>query len=172
MTDKQKAKLANPLEETVDKPVEAINKKKLFIITAILFLAFLVLHFGINIFNTEPTLRVTGRILSPLKNDVTGKEIKVVGETKNVTADQYIWLAFDNLEFAKSWPKAHIPGNIKFSTIVLAEELKGDQRLSLYLLNEKLHKQWKEWQSKEKPLGVRMLSGKRHLHFIRLFLEK
>jgi hypothetical protein len=171
MTDKQKAKLANPLEETVDKPIKAINKKKMFIITAILFLTFLVLHFGINIFNTEPTLRVTGKIISPLKDDVTGKEIKVVGETKNVTADQYIWLAFDNLEFGKSWPKTHIPRNIEFSTIVLEEELKEDQRLSMYLLNEKLHKQWKEWQSKENPLGVRMLSGKRHLDFVSLILE-
>ncbi len=171
MTDKQKAKLANPLEETVDKPVKAINKKKLFNITAILFLAFLVLHFGIDIFNTEPTLRVTGEIISPLKNAVTGKEIKVVGETKNVNVGQYIWLAIDNLEYGKCWPKTHVPGNIEFSTIVLEEELKSDQRLSLYLLNEKLHKQWKEWQSKENPLGVRGLSGKRQLDFVSLVLE-
>ena len=171
MTDKQKVKLTNPLEETVDKPVKAINKQRLFIITTILFLVFLALHFGINIFNTKPTLRVTGEIISPLKNDVTGKEIKVVGETKNVNAGQYIWLAFDNLEYSKSWPKTHIPGNIEFNTIVLEEELKEDQRLSMYLLNEKLHKQWKEWQRKENPLGVRMLSGKRHLDFVSLVLE-
>jgi hypothetical protein len=55
---------------------------------------------------------------------VVVKEIKVVGETKNVNVDQYIWLAFDNPEYGKCWPKTHIPVNIEFSTTVLEEELK------------------------------------------------
>ncbi len=171
MTDKQKVKLTNPLEETAEKPVETMNNKKPFIITAILFLVFLALLFGTDIFNTDPALRVVGKIISPLKKAVVGKEIKIVGATKNVNVGQYIWLAIDNPEFSKCWPKKHIPGNIEFSTIVLEKELKGDLRLSMYLLNEKLHKQWSEWQSKENPRGVRMLSGNRHLYYVNLVLE-
>jgi len=94
-----------------------------------------------------------------------------VGETKNVDVDQYIWLAIDNPEFSKCWPKIQIQRNIEFNTMVLEEELKGNLRLSIYLLNEKSHRQWQEWQSKENPRGVRMPSGNKHLDFVNLILE-
>ncbi len=92
MTDKQRKNLEAPPEKSSDKSVDGLNKKKPLIITIILILVFLGFLFKTDVFNPEPGIRVTGKITSPQNKTKTGKQITIKGETKNVGADQYIWL--------------------------------------------------------------------------------
>jgi hypothetical protein len=171
MTDKHKDNSGKPLEEDTDKPVYVVNKKQPFIITVILVLVFLVVFFTTNVFNPKPGMQVTGKIISPLNRTTIDKEIIVVGETKNVNAGQYIWLAFDNSEFRTCWPRIQVPGNIEFSITILEKSLKDDLRLSLYVMNEKRHKKWVEWQGTQNPRGVKLISGRNHLHYVNIILK-
>jgi hypothetical protein len=171
MTDMHKDNSAKPFEEDTNKPDYVPNKKKPFIIISILVLIALVFLSKTNVFSPESSIRVTGKIISPLNKSTVDKEILVVGETKNVNAGQYIWLAFDNPKFRTCWPRIQVQGNIEFSITILEKSLKDDLRLSLYVMNEKRHKKWIEWQSTQKPSGVKMPSGRKYLDHVNIILK-
>lgn len=171
MTDKHKDNSVKLLEEDTNKPVGELNKKKPLIITVILFLIFFGFLVKSNVFNPEPSIKVTGRIISPLSATTIDKELIVVCETKNVNAGQYIWLAFDKPEFRACWPLIQVPGNREFSAPILDRSLKDGLRLSMYVLNETRHKKWIEWQGTQKSEGVKMPMGSQHLHHINIILK-
>ncbi len=171
MTDDQKDNPAAPQEKNSDKPVDGLNKKKPLIITVILILVFLGFLFKTDVFNPEFGIHATGKITSPRNKTKTGKEITIKGETENVGVDQHIWLAFDNPEFSTCWPRIQIPGNIEFTTSFVEKTLKDDLRLSMYVLNDKLHKKWIAWQNSEDTRGVKMPSGKKHLDHVNIIME-
>ncbi len=171
MTDKQKENLEASLEKNSDIPVDGISKKNPFIITVILLLVFLGFLFKTDVFNPELTIHATGKITSPQNRSKTGKEITIKGETKGVGSNQYVWLAFDNPEFSKCWPRTQVSGNIEFTATFVEKSLKDDLRLSMYILNEKLHNKWIEWLSNESSQGVKMPSGNKHLDHVNLILE-
>lgn len=173
MTDNLKEKFMLALEEHADKPLQfdLINLKKPFLIT-IIFCIIMAGFIHITSSSTPgPSTNPMGKIRSPVAGSETGKEVNIVGETKNIGVGQYVWLAIDKPDLGLCWPKMHVLGNTKFSTNILEEGPKEAYRLSLYVLNEIFHKQWKEWQDRKIFGGVHMPPESKRLDQVTLLLK-
>ena len=88
-----------------------------------------------------------GKIISPVEGTVTGNEVSVICETKNIAPGTYLWLAVDKPEIGLCWPKgfSNIEPNTKLKINILEEGPKEEYRLSLYALNENYNTQWQDW---------------------------
>ena len=142
--------------------------KSIFIILAIAFIVILLGTYLLNPYAKDSG--PYGEIISPIAGTEIGNIVKIVGETKNIESGQYIWLAVDKPGIGSCWPKKYVPGNTKFSTSILEEGPKGVFTLSLYILNENFHKQWKEWQGKKIFGGVHLPSESKRLDSAKLIL--
>ena len=172
MNDKLKEKLKSALRENADSQTAEIKTqtlaKSVFIILCIVFFVILT---GTYFLNPYSELGPQGKIKSPPAGSETGKEVRVIGETKNIEPGQYIWLVVDKPEIGLCWPKMSVKPNTKFSTTILEEGPKGDFMLSKYVLNEIIHSQWKEWQDRDMFGGVNMPPKSKRLDSIKLVLK-
>lgn len=71
--------------------------KSIFIIPSIFFILILICTYLLNPHSNIFT-GPYGKIKLPKKGQITGIEVKVVGETRNIKGVQYIWLAVDKPE--------------------------------------------------------------------------
>lgn len=171
MTDTLKDKLKQALEENADKSQKPKKNKTPLLIIIIVALIIIGLQYSTSIFSTGSSTDPQGKITTPADGSSTGKEVRVVGETKNINAGQYIWLAIDKPDLGLCWPKKRILRNTRFSTTILEEGPKEAYRLSLYVLNETFHDQWKDWRDQKIFGGLHMPPESQRLDQITLLLE-
>ncbi len=171
MTDKHNDNLVKSPEDNKEKGSDARKGKSPLIIIAVLIVLGLVFISKTNIFTSEPRINATGKIISPLNKATVGTEFIVKGETNSVSAVQYVWLAFDNPEFRTCFPRVQVAGNDKFRATINEKRLKGDLRLSLYVLNEAEHEKWIQWKNTQNSQGVKMPTGGKYLDHANIVLK-
>ncbi len=108
-------------------------------------LAFFGILFVSTIFYPEAVIGPTGKIHSPIPGSSTGSEVRIVGQTKNITTGQHVWIALDKPRTGLCWPKTDIYGNTRFSAVIQKEPSEQSVRISLYILDETFHQTWKQW---------------------------
>ncbi len=172
MKNNLKDKFKQALKENANPDPVELEKQSLprsiFIIPSI---AFIVILFATYLINPYAGIDFQGKIESPKAGSETEKEVKVIGETKNIEPGQYIWLAVDKPGIGLCWPKTHIASNTKFSTTILEEGPKETFFISLYVLNENFHNQWKDWQNRKIFGGVHLPPESKRIDSIELILK-
>lgn len=171
--------LKKKLKEAMVESVAANNNnfddqslpKSIFIIPTIVFILILIGTYFLNPYSNVAS-GPHGKIELPKKGTTTGKEVRVIGETRNIQEGQYIWLAVDKPDVELCWPKKHIASNTKFSTTILEEGPEGEFILTLYALNENYRKQWREWQDREIFGGLPIPPKNKKLTMISMTLKR
>ncbi len=168
-----KNKLKEALEANAQRETsESHNRKPFILIACITFLGAVMLFGYVLLFSNTPTRGPWGQIKKPAHGKTTGQKVRVTGETKNIESGQYIWLAVDKSDIGLCWPKMHITeSNTNFRTTVMEEGLEEPYSLSLYLVNQTIHEQWKEWLEHEIFGGLHMPPERKRLDSVRLLLE-
>lgn len=173
--DKQTAKqllrdaLADPTKGTIIEPEvkKSISLKLIIAIAMIITIGvYLVTSSKQSGGKTAP--EPFGKIHSPGPGAITGKEVTVIAETKNLEPGQYIWLAVDKPGISLCWPKKQLHGNSKFTTTILEEGPKEPYTLSLYAVNKTINDQWQEWLDAGRLGGLPMPPDRRRLDSVRL----
>lgn len=120
-----------------------------------------------------PDTKLQGRIISPADGTITGNEVSIVCETKNIPPGTYIWLAVDKPEIGLCWPKgfSKIEPNTKLKITILEEGPKEEYRLSLYALNENYNTKWQDWVDHEIFGGLHLPPDAKRLASIMLILR-
>lgn len=170
--DQQKLKdvLKQALIEQQTSPVKKSKRTPVFIVIIICIVIFGV-QYSNTIFSSDSVTGPYGKIISPSAGSATGKDVGVMGETRNLEPGQHVWLAVDKPDLGLCWPKSpRIKPNVKFKTTIYEGGPKEPYRLSLYALNKGLNDRWKEWLEKEMQGGVPMPPDKRRLDSVRLML--
>ena len=121
---------------------------------------------------TKQTTKPQGKIISPVEGTVTGNEISVICETKNIEPGSYIWLAVDKPELGLCWAKAFsLPINTRVQTTIHEGGPKEPYRISLYILNESYNTQWQDWKDHEIFGGLHMPPDSKRLASVELILK-
>ena len=106
-----------------------------------------------------------------VQGTITGNEVSVIIETKNLEPGTCVWLAVDKPELGLCWPKAHrIEPNTKVQIKILKEGPKEPYRLSLYALNEYFDKQWQDWVDHKMFGGLHMPPDSKRLASVEIVL--
>jgi len=165
-----KEKFKQAIAENTESKSDEFSRlpKSVFIIPGIVFITIIAATY---FFNPYSNLGPIGKIEMRIAGSKTGKEVKVVGETRNITEGQFVWLAVDKPGIGLCWPKKLIAANAKFSTTILEEGPKEEFTLSLYMLDENFHKQWKEWQDHKIFGGLHLPPETKRLKSVRLILK-
>ncbi|SDU66037.1 hypothetical protein [Desulfobacula phenolica] len=170
--DQQKLKnvLKQALIEQQTPPVKKPKRTPVFIVIIICLVVFGV-QYSTTLFSSDSATGPYGKIILPSTGSVTGKDVNVTGETKNLESGQYIWLAVDKPDLGLCWPKAtRIKANTRFKTTIYEGGPKEPYTLSLYAVTKTVNDQWQEWLEKEMHGGVPMPPDKRRLDSVRLVL--
>lgn len=114
MADNLKEKFMRALEENADKPQKSRKNKTPLLVIIIVILIIIGLQYSTSIFSQGPSTDPLGEITTPAAGSSTGKEVRVVGETKNINAGQHIWLAVDKPDLGLCWPKKQVLRNTRF----------------------------------------------------------
>ncbi len=189
--DKIKDALRQALKNT--KPVPPMQKKPKrtpILVLIVMCLLIFGLQYSTNFFasselepvnmTTPPKIEITveqttsprGKIISPVEGTVTGNEINVVCETKNIEPGSYIWLAVDKPKLGLCWAKAFsLPINTRVRTTIHEGGPKEPYRLSLYILNENYNTQWQDWKNHDIFGGLHMPPDSKRLASVELILK-
>jgi len=167
-----KNKLKQALTENANKERSKNKNKRIFIFIVGVLLVSIFTFFGSTLFSSNTPLGPWGQIKKPNPGMTTGQKVKVTGETKNIEPGQYIWLAVDKPDRGLCWPKMHITTpNTNFGTTIMEEGPEEPYSLSLYLINQTVHEQWKEWLDHEKLGGLHIPPERKRLDSVRLLLK-
>ena len=114
-----------------------------------------------------------GAISAPRPGAVTGTDVKVVGETRNIEPGQYIWLAVDKPRLGLCWPKSpRLSPNTNFSTVIYEGGPEEPYTISIYAVNKTVNDQWQEWIAKERFGGLPMPPEIRRLASVTLLKKE
>ncbi|MCK5100754.1 MAG: hypothetical protein KAR45_21765 [Desulfobacteraceae bacterium] len=112
-----------------------------------------------------------GKILLPAAGTITGHEVSVICETKNLEPGTCVWLAVDKPDIGLCRPKgSSIPANTKIQTTIYEGGPKEQYRLSLYALNENYNTQWQDWIDRKIFGGLPMPPDSKRLASVTLIL--
>lgn len=151
-------------------PKKNQNKRSPFVIVLIIALAIIGLQYSTSLFSPDPETESWGKIILPAAGSVIGNDVTIVGETQDIAAGHYIWIAVDKPDIGLCWPQKRVLRNTRFRTKLKVEGHKRPYFLSLYILNETLHIQWKNQQEREILGGLPMLTEMRRLDSVKLIL--
>jgi len=129
------------------------------------------LYFSTSLFSSSPITGPYGKIHSPAAGSVTGKEVSVTAETRNLEPGQYVWLVVDKPDIGLCWPKGQrLASNKSFTTVIYEEGKKEPYTLSLYVVSKTINDQWQEWLDAAMHGGLSMPPDKRRLDSVKLIL--
>ena len=150
MVGKFKKKFKQTLVDNTDRPQNAQRNKTPLLIMIIVALIIIGLQYSTSVFSPDPEEDSWGKIIMPRAGSTTGKTIKIIGETQDIRTGLYIWLAVEKPDIGLCRPKKRVLRNTRFNTsISMADGPEQAYRLSLYVLNETIHNQWKDWLDKK-----------------------
>ncbi len=110
-----------------------------------------------------------GKIISPQKNSITDTIVHVVGETENITEDQYIWLVVEKPKRGLCWPKSpRIKPNTEFKAVVYEEGRSEPYNLALYAVSETIDNEWFGWLMSRKQKRVSIPPDNKRLDTVEL----
>lgn len=173
MNDNLKNKFKQAFVKNAALPPARTRKNRTpFFILIIVACLIIGLQYSSSIFSPDPETDSWGKIISPAAGSTTGAKVRIVGETQDIGTGQYIWISVDKPDIGHCWPKKQVLRNTRFATAILVERPDEPFYVSLYILNETLHSQWKDWQDKEIFSGLPMPLENRRLDQINLVLKK
>ncbi|MCP4020645.1 MAG: hypothetical protein GY729_02280, partial [Desulfobacteraceae bacterium] len=147
---KEKLKQALAAHDNRNKENKREQRSPFWAIAAI-GLLIVIMHYSTTLFNPKQPSGPWAKITTPAIGSTTGQRIKVVGESGNLQPGQFLWLAVDKPHKGLCWPKPpHLRANMKFQTTIDERGPKEAYILSLYVLNQKLHMQWRQWVREKK----------------------
>ncbi len=117
-----------------------------------------------------PEIVLKGEIILPVEGTITGHDVSVIIETKNLEPGTCVWLAVDKPDIGLCWPKTSLQANRKLQTTIYEGGPKEPYRLSLYAFNETWDKQWQSWLDHKIFGGLPMPPDSKRLAHVTLIL--
>lgn len=150
---------------------EKTSKRTPFLIFIIVLLLFVGMQQSTSIFSPDPVKDSWGKIILPLPETKIANEFRVIGETQDIKKGHYIWLAFESRSIAECWPQKRVLRNSRFRTTLRPLMGQKELVLSVYVLNQTVHDQWRKWLDQNPQKGITLPSGIILLDQIDLNLE-
>lgn len=153
------------------KSTEKRSKRTPFLIFIIVLLLFVGMQQSTSIFSPDPVKDSWGKIILPLPETKITGEFRVIGETQNIKKGHYIWLAFESKSIKECWPQKRVLRNSRFRSALRPLIGQKELALSVYVVNQAIHDQWRKWLNQNPQKGITLPSGMILLDQIDLNLE-